>query len=144
MNNRNRADLIGAIASPFTIIAEGRCIRFTLATEDRWYDRESGELRKNVQYHRVEQWGAEKVKTLARLLGSAQGRLVAAEGRMVTRQWKDRDQIERRETFVSAHNIIVFPKDVAARGSADERPRDEAPADYEKGWPDEGYEQPPE
>lgn len=68
---------------------------FTVATNRRWTDRESGQRNEETEWHRIVCW--------ARLADIAEqylrrGRQIYVEGRLQTRSWEDRQTGEKRWT----------------------------------------------
>ena len=95
----NRATLVGhAGRDPEirTLPKGGRAATFSLATAEKWTDRE-GKPAEATDWHRVVVYGAavEIVGTMLR-----KGDPVMVEGRIATRQYRDRDDNERTVTEI--------------------------------------------
>ena len=80
----------------------------SLATSEKWKDRDSGEQREKTEWHRVTVWGksAEYVTKYAR-----KGHAVFVEGKLQTRKWQDREGNDRWTTEIVASDVqILTPK----------------------------------
>ena len=74
----------------------GRAATFSLATAEKWTDRE-GKPAESTEWHRVVIYGA-AVDAVERML--KRGDPVMVEGRIATRKYSDRDGIERSLTEI--------------------------------------------
>lgn len=80
----------------------------SVATSDKWKDRESGEAKEKTEWHRVSFYGrlAEVVAEYAK-----KGRQVYVEGRLRTRKWTDANQVERWSTEIAGYEFqLLGPK----------------------------------
>ena len=108
MLNMNRATLLGH-AGRDPEIRElpngGKAASFTLATTERWKDRD-GKPAEATEWHRIAVYGpaVEAVGTMLR-----KGDAVLVEGRLASREYRDRDGIDRRiaEIVVAGPQGIV-------------------------------------
>ncbi len=96
MANLNRVFLIGNLTRDpeLRYTPSGTAVaQFGLATNRRWKDRQSGEMREEVTFVDVEVWGRQ-----AELAGQylAKGRPVFVEGRLRLDQWEDRNTGQKR------------------------------------------------
>lgn len=68
---------------------------FTLATNRRWTNRETGERQEETEWHRIVVWGRQ-----AEVAGQylRRGKQIYLEGRLQTRSWEDRQSGEKRYT----------------------------------------------
>ena len=101
----NRATLVGHAGRDPEIRSlpnGGRAATFSLATGEKWTDRE-GKPVESTDWHRVVVYGAavEIVGTMLR-----KGDPVMVEGRIATRQYRDRDDNERTVTEI----IVAGPQ----------------------------------
>ncbi|MFQ5527527.1 MAG: single-stranded DNA-binding protein [Thermoanaerobaculia bacterium] len=66
---------------------------FSLATNRRWRDKNSGEQREQTEWHNIVVWGRQ-----AEIAGQylAKGRQVFVEGRLQTRSWDDKQSGEKK------------------------------------------------
>ncbi len=78
---------------------------FTMATDEQWKDRNSGERTKRTEWHRIVAFGK-----LAEICGSflSKGSLVYVEGRLQTRSWEDKDGNKRSTTEIVAQNMQML------------------------------------
>ena len=74
---------------------------FTLATNDRWRDKE-GNNQERTEWHRIVVWG-KSAENCAQYL--QKGRSVYVEGRLQTREWEDKDGNKRQTTDVVAQAV---------------------------------------
>ncbi len=61
---------------------------FTIATSERWKDRDSGEMKERTEWHRIVAWGK-----LGEICGEylSKGKQVYIEGRIQTKEWADKE-----------------------------------------------------
>ena len=74
---------------------------FTLATSDRWNDRD-GNAQERTEWHRIVVW-AKQAENCAQYL--SKGRSVYVEGRIQTREWEDKEGNKRHTTEIVAQNV---------------------------------------
>ena len=107
MLNMNRVTLLGhAGRDPEirTLANGGRAASFALATTERWKDRD-GQPVESTEWHRVVAYGP-VVAAVERMLGK--GSAVLVEGRLATREYRDRDGHDRRVTEI----VVAGPQGV--------------------------------
>lgn len=98
-----------------------------IATNERWRERVSGELKMSTEWHTVVAFGT-TAETVERFL--SKGSLIHVEGRLQTRKWQDQAGTDRYVTEILAQSIEMLDP-----ASDDEQPqdlehrRDEAPSD---------------
>jgi single-strand DNA-binding protein len=78
---------------------------FSIATNERWNDKNTGEKQERTEWHRIVAWGR-----LAEICGEylSKGKQVYIEGRLQTRSWDDRDGNKRYTTEVVAANMVML------------------------------------
>lgn len=76
---------------------------FTLATNRRFKDTQTGEWKDETEWHNVVLWRAEN---LANYL--TKGKQIYVEGRLRTRSWDDKDGNKRYTTEVMAEDVILM------------------------------------
>ncbi|MEO7144333.1 MAG: single-stranded DNA-binding protein [Bryobacteraceae bacterium] len=76
--------------------------KFTLATNRRWKDQQTGEWKEETDWHNISLWRAEN---LAPYL--TKGKQVYVEGRLQTRSYEDKDGKKQYFTDVVADNVIL-------------------------------------
>ncbi len=77
----------------------------TVATTDRWKDKQSGEMREATEWHRIVFNGR-----LAEIAGQylRKGSQVYIEGSLRTRKWTDKDGIEKYTTEIRADQMQML------------------------------------
>ncbi|WHZ10103.1 MAG: Single-stranded DNA-binding protein [Burkholderiaceae bacterium] len=82
-----------------------RVANVTIATTDKWKDKQSGEMREATEWHRVVFGGrlAEIVEQYLR-----KGSQVYVEGSLRTRKWTDKDGIEKYTTEIRADTMQML------------------------------------
>ena len=124
MLNMNRVTLLGhAGRDPDirTLKGGGRAASFSLATTEKWTDRD-GEAAENTEWHRVVVYGpaVDVVETMV-----AKGAAILVEGRLATRGYRDRDGHDRSVTEIVVAgpqglvNVLGARRESAAHGESD-------------------------
>lgn len=100
MASRNKVELIGRLGQD----PEVRAIRsgtkvanLSIATSERWRDKNTGEQRESVEWHRVVLW--DKLAELAEQY-LTKGSEVLLVGKLVTRKWQDQAGADHYTTEV--------------------------------------------
>jgi single-strand DNA-binding protein len=104
MASVNRVILVGNLGRDpeLRYIASGQAVaNFTLATNDRWRDKE-GNNQERTEWHRIVVWG-KSAENCAQYL--QKGRSVYIEGRLQTREWEDKDGNKRQTTETIAQTV---------------------------------------
>ena len=93
----------------------------TVATTDKWKDKQSGEMREATEWHRVVFNGR-----LAEIAGQylRKGSQVYVEGSLRTRKWTDQAGVEKYSTEIRADNMQML----GGRPEGGDAPRQAAPA----------------
>jgi len=97
----NKVILVGNLGRDpeFTQTQDGRKFgRLSIATSERWRDRQSGERRENTEWHRVVIFNENLVDVAERFL--RKGSKVYIEGQLQTRKWQDKSGVEKYSTEV--------------------------------------------
>ena len=97
----NKVILIGNLGQdPVVRSTQGgsRVANFSVATSERWRDRQSGEQRERTEWHRIVIWNENLVDIAEKYL--RKGRQVYLEGELQTRKWTDQSGQERYTTEV--------------------------------------------
>ncbi len=79
------------------------CTNFSVATNRRWKDQQTGEWKEETDWHRIVLWRQEN---LANYL--TKGTQVYVEGRLQTRSYDDKDGKKVYTTEVVADNVILL------------------------------------
>jgi single-strand DNA-binding protein len=77
---------------------------FTLATSEVWNDKQ-GQRQERTEWHRVVLWG-KSAESLAEYL--KKGKSVYVEGKLQTREWKDKDGNKRYTTEIRSERIVLL------------------------------------
>jgi single-strand DNA-binding protein len=77
---------------------------FTIATSEKWKDKESGEMKTQTEWHNIVVW-----RRLAEICGEylSKGRQVYIEGKLQTRSW-EKDGIKRYSTEIVANEMKML------------------------------------
>jgi single-strand DNA-binding protein len=76
---------------------------FTLATNRRWKDQQSGEFKEVTDWHNICLWRAENLSNYLQ-----KGKQVYIEGRIESRSWDDKDGQKRYITEIVVDEIILL------------------------------------
>lgn len=87
---------------------------FTLATNRRWKDQQTGDWKEETDWHNIVVWKAENLAPHLQ-----KGKQVYVEGRLQTRQWEGQDGQKRYTTELVANTIQNLER----------RPRDDSGGD---------------
>ncbi len=98
----NRAELIGRIGADVTVnnlVSGGRVANFSVATDESYLDRNSGERVDRTEWHRIVTFQDGLVDMLGK--NAKKGRLVYVAGKLQTRRWKrDGEDADRFSTEI--------------------------------------------
>ena len=97
----NRIDLIGRLGNDVevrTLQNGGRVANFSVATDESFRDRNTGEIRDKVEWHRCVSFQDGLVDILEK--HGTKGRLVFVSGKLQTRKWTDTAGVERYSTEI--------------------------------------------
>ena len=118
-----------------------RVANVTIATTDKWKDKQSGEMREATEWHRVVFNGrlAEIVEQYLR-----KGSQVYVEGSLRTRKWTDQSGVEKYSTEIRADSLQMLGarQDTAAPAPAARPtppPQRQAPAPAPRGSTGSGF-----
>jgi single-strand DNA-binding protein len=116
-----------------TFPSGGRVCNVTIATTERWKDKQSGEMKEATEWHRVV-----FNDRLAEIAGEylRKGSQVYVEGSLRTRKWTDKDGVEKFTTEIRADEMKMLGKREGMgapggdddAGGYDSAPRRSAPA----------------
>lgn len=92
---------------------EGAC-RLSVATSKKWQDQRTGETVERTEWHKVVLY-----RKLAEIAGQylRKGSQVYIEGELQTRQWKDKDGVERYTTEIIGNSLQMLGRKEEATGS---------------------------
>ena len=118
MASVNKVILVGNLGRDpeLRYIPSGQAVaNFTLATNDRWRDKE-GNNQERTEWHRIVVWG-KSAENCAQFL--QKGRSVYIEGRLQTREWEDKDGNKRQTTETIAQTVQFLGGRGGAGGGAE-------------------------
>ncbi len=104
----NRADVIGNLTRDpemRTTTSGQNVLSLGIATNERWKDKATGEMKERAEFHTVVVWG-ELAKEASRVL--RKGNRVFASGRVQTRSWETQAGVKRYTTEVVAETVSLL------------------------------------
>jgi single-strand DNA-binding protein len=107
MSDLNKAMIIGRLGRDPEIryTADGKAVaNFSLATSDKWRDKQSGDIKERTEWHNIVVFGR-----LAEICGEylSKGKQAFIEGKLVTRQW-EKDGVKRTTTEIQAVSMQML------------------------------------
>lgn len=102
----NKSLLIGNLgkAPIVTFMPNGtKVVKFSIATQEKWKDRETGEIREKVDWHDVVSFKNPLNDSIEKYLDK--GSKVYVEGKLETRHWTDKQGITRKTTEIILQKI---------------------------------------
>lgn len=126
MNGVNKVILIGNTGQDpeLRYTGSGAAVaNISLATTEKWKDRDSGDMQERTEWHRCVAFGR-----TAEIIGEyvTKGTPLYVEGKLQTRKWQDRDGNDRWTT-----EIVI--REMQMLGSRGDRQRDDRPQQSEPG-----------
>jgi single-strand DNA-binding protein len=116
----NKAILVGRLGRDPEVRVTGggqSVASFSIATNEKWKDKQSGEWKERTEWHNITVWG--KLAELCRDYLS-KGSQVYVEGRLQTREYEDKDKIKRRTTEIVADEVVFLTAKGQGGGPRDE------------------------
>lgn len=104
----NRADVIGNLTRDpeiRTTTSGQSVLSLGIATNERWKDKGTGEMKERAEFHTVVVWG-ELAKEAAHVL--RKGNRVFASGRVQTRSWETQAGVKRYTTEIVAETVSLL------------------------------------
>lgn len=95
---------------------------FSIATSEKWTDKQTGEVKERTEWHRIVAWGRIG-ESCAKYL--AKGRQVYVEGRIQTREWEDKEGVKRRTTEINAQSVVFLGGKSDGQPASDPPPEDD-------------------
>jgi single-strand DNA-binding protein len=79
--------------------------RFSMATDDSWNDKGTGERQERTEWHNIVAWDR-----LAEICNQylTKGKLIYIEGALQTREWDDQEGNKRKTTEVRARDMVML------------------------------------
>ena len=108
----NQVQLIGRLGKDIesrTIGSGSVVMNFSIATRERWRDKDSGEMKERIEWHRIVMWPPHGLIDMLHERGK-KGVLVFIQGKLQTRKWTDQAGIEKytTETVIDRMGAIRF------------------------------------
>ena len=76
---------------------------FTIATNRRWKDQQTGEWKEETEWHNIVLWRSENLANYLQ-----KGKQVYVEGRLQTRSWEDKEGQKRYTTEVVCEDLVLL------------------------------------
>lgn len=93
---------------------------FSVATTEKWKDKQSGEQKEKTEWHRVVVFG-NTAETIAQWF--RKGDTIFVEGKLQTRKWEDKDGVERYTTEVILDRFSFAGKASGGSSGGSQRPQ---------------------
>src|SRR6478752_449903 len=92
--------------------------RFSIATDDNWTDKGSGEKQERTEWHSIVVWDR-----LAEICNQylTKGKLVYIEGSLQTREWDDQEGNKRKTTEIRARDMVMLGSPAENAGGSPRR-----------------------
>ena len=121
----NRAQVIGNITREpemRTTTSGQSVLTLGVATNERWKDKATGEMKERAEYHNVVVWG-DLAKAVQ--IGVKKGQRVYVSGRVQTRTWETKEGQKRSTTEITAESVTLLGcKNTEVASSVQSEPRD--------------------
>ena len=129
----NRVELIGRLGADVTVnhlASGGRVANLSIATDESYLDRSSGDKVDKTEWHRVVTFQDGLITMLEK--HARKGRLVYIDGKLQTRRWKkdgeDSDRFSTEILIVPGHKVQFLDKPDGAGGNGHRAEAETAPA----------------
>jgi len=111
INSLNKVLIIGRLGQNpelrYLPQTERAVAKFTMATNERYFNPSTNESNDRTEWHRIVVWG-KLAEFCEKYLN--QGKQIMLEGKLRTRSWQDREGNKRYTTEIEAQNIILLGK----------------------------------
>ena len=128
----NKVILVGNIGqepSVRTMQSGQKVVTFSLATSDRWRDRQTGEQKEQTEWHRVVIFNPSLVDVAERML--QKGTKLYLEGSLRTRKWQNQQGVDTFTTEVVLNpysgQMVILSGAKALDGASESAPVSSAP-----------------
>lgn len=121
MKGVNRAIIVGTVGKdPETKTFQngGKLTQFSIATNESWTDKNTGEKKENTEWHRIVVNG--KLAEIAEKYVK-KGMKLFVEGSIKTRQWTDQNGQERYATEIQCQNLQMLDSPNQGQGQQQNR-----------------------
>jgi len=120
INSLNKVILIGRLGGKpemrYLPQKERQVARFTMATNERFFNTSTRESTDRTEWHRIVVWG-KLAEFCEKYLGP--GKQILLEGKLRTRSWQDKDGNKRTTTEIEAVSIVLLGRRDEASVAAD-------------------------
>ena len=130
----NQATILGRLGKDpeSRTLPNGRAVvNFSLATSERWKDKESGEQREATEWHNCTAY-ARPAEVIVQYV--KKGDLLMVQGQLKTRKWTDKNGVDRYTTGIEVRDFKLMPNPKSgdeqtykSRGKQDAEPGERAP-----------------
>lgn len=109
LNSLNKVILVGRVGRKpeirYSAQTQRPVARFTLATNEVYFNKATNEKIQRTEWHRVYMWGP-----LAEFASEylTTGRLILIEGKLRSREWQDRNGMKRISTEIEAQSVVLL------------------------------------
>ncbi len=109
INSLNKVILVGRVGKKpemrYSAQTQRPFARFTLATNEFYFNKTTNEKVQRAEWHKVYMWGP-----LAEFASEylSTGRLILVEGKLRNREWRDRNGLKRISTEIEAQSVILL------------------------------------
>ena len=136
MSSVNKAIIVGRLgADPEVRTTENgtKVVTISVATSEKWTDRNSGDKKEKTEWHRVTIWGGKDGDGLAGVAEKflKKGHNVYLSGKLQTRKWTDQQGVERYTTEIVLNGFgaeLVLIE--GSQGGGNRPPPPDSPDDY--------------
>jgi single-strand DNA-binding protein len=92
--------------------------RFSMATDDSWNDKGTGERQERTEWHNIVAWDR-----LAEICNQylTKGKLVYIEGSLQTREWDDQEGNKKKTTEIRARDMVMLGSSGEGAGGGQRR-----------------------
>lgn len=139
MSSLNKAQIIGRLGQDPEVkyLPSGAAVaNLSVATSERWTDKQTGEKQERTEWHRVTLYGR-----IAEVAGEylQKGGLVYIEGRIQTRKWQAQDGTDRSSTEIIGNELkMLSPKGERGQSSGRGQPSENG-RPSERQYSNDGY-----
>lgn len=136
MSSVNKAIIVGRLGQdPEVRTTENgtKVVTISVATSEKWTDRNSGDKKEKTEWHRVTIWGGKDGDGLAGVAEKflKKGHNVYLSGKLQTRKWQDQQGVDRYTTEIVLNGFgaeLVLIE--GSQGGGNRPPPPDSPDDY--------------
>lgn len=107
MSSLNKVQLIGRLGQDpeFKVLPNGSVATLSVATSEKWRDKNTGEQKEQTEWHRVVFYGRQSEICRDYLQKGSQ---IYVEGKNKTRKWQDQNGQDRYTTEVHGNQLLIL------------------------------------